>query len=64
MLCGSGTTGCHGLVTENDTVTCWQLAFYLKENRPDTISYLDSVFPHEGAEAWLARVYGATSSRP
>lgn len=59
MLCGHGTAGCHGLIEARDTTTRWQLAFYLRESRPDTMEYLDWRFPVEGADAWLRRVYGA-----
>lgn len=59
MLCGSGTTGCHGLIESHDHVACWELRSYLRGNRPDTIEYLNGKFPHEGAEAWLKRVLGS-----
>ena len=59
MLCGSGTTGCHGFIEASDTTTKWQLAFYIQDSRPDILAYLDERFPAEGASAWLRRVLGA-----
>lgn len=59
MLCGSGTTGCHGLIEAAAATKKRELAFYIREHRLDTISYLDWRFPHEGADSWLRRIYGA-----
>lgn len=59
MLCGSGTTLCHGQIEERDPIAMWQLAFHIHDSRPDTLEYLSWRFPHEGAHAWLRRVYGA-----
>jgi hypothetical protein len=59
MLCGSGTTGCHGLIEERDPITLWQLAFYIHDYRADTQEYLNWRFPAEGWLAWVRRVYGA-----
>lgn len=59
MLCGSGTTGCHGKIEAHDTFERWQLAIYIREHRLDTMSWLTSQYFHEKADAWLKRVYGA-----
>lgn len=59
MLCGSGTTGCHGLIESRDTTKCWELAFYIREGRPDTLAYLEWRFPIEGSDSWLRRVLGS-----
>lgn len=40
MLCGDGTTGCHGLIEARDHVTSQQLGRYILESRPDVIEYL------------------------
>ena len=56
MLCGDGTTGCHGLITAYELNKCRELATYLREQRPDALAYLDERFPLEGADAWLQRV--------
>lgn len=32
MLCGTGTTGCHGLVEARDEDACQQLGLFLHEN--------------------------------
>src|SRR5574338_1388190 len=61
MLCGSGTTGCHGLVTGNDAVALRKLATYLWLERSDTLDYLNWRFPIESAEHWLLRVHGLES---
>lgn len=59
MLCGSGTTGCHGLITANDLDARRELAVYLRERRPDALEYLDERFPLERADNWLQRVLGS-----
>jgi hypothetical protein len=59
MVCGSGTTGCHGLITVNDDDKRRELALYLREKRPDTLAYLEETFPREGADNWLQRVLGS-----
>lgn len=58
MLCGSGTTGCHGRVEAHDPLARLLLHDYLLDHRDDTMEYLAYRFPAEGAERWLARVYG------
>lgn len=58
MLCGSGTTGCHGLIEAADPITCWSLAYYIHDNRQDILMYLEWRFPQEGGQAWLRRVLG------
>lgn len=40
MLCGSGTTGCHGRVEDHDHETCARLAVYLVCHRLDSMAYL------------------------
>jgi len=40
MLCGSGTTGCHGRITVNDPVVIRHLGKHLIQQRKDTIEYL------------------------
>lgn len=59
MLCGSGTTGCHGLIEARDSLTRRSLALHILASRPDTVEYLSQRFPLERAQAWLSRVYGA-----
>lgn len=59
MLCGSGTTGCHGKITANDATKKWELATHIHSKRPDTIAYLNWRFPIEGAAEWTQRVLGA-----
>jgi hypothetical protein len=39
-LCGSGTTGCHGLVEGAEKDACAALGRYLETERGDTIAYL------------------------
>lgn len=58
MLCGSGTTGCHGLVESQLKSKRTWLAHYIRKNRPDTLEYLEWRFPIEGADEWLKRVLG------
>lgn len=59
MLCGSGTTGCHGLIEARDSDKERELALYLREWRPDVLAYLEETFPQEGADNWLQRVLGS-----
>jgi len=54
-LCGSGTTGCHGLITGEDEITRRDLGQYLLLQRPDAISYIISKLGEEAGKAWLAR---------
>lgn len=41
MLCGSGTTGCHGRVEHHDPDAVTRLNAHLR-GRPDTVAYLAS----------------------
>lgn len=55
-LCGSGTTGCHGLVEASDDATCRYFGTYLLSARPDTVAYLGlKLGGPEPAAAWLQR---------
>lgn len=40
MLCGSGTTGCHGLIEDHDEEKTRALGLYVVTARADTIAYL------------------------
>lgn len=54
-LCGSGTTGCHGLITANDITARRQLGEHIVLERPGVIAYvLDKLGDERGAD-WLAR---------
>lgn len=55
-LCGSGTTGCHGLIENEDSITRARLGIYLIRKRPDALEYLAEKLGGEvAAGAWLAR---------
>jgi hypothetical protein len=41
MLCGSGTTGCHGRVEARDPDTLLALTRYIRRRRPDIVKYLE-----------------------
>lgn len=56
MLCGSGTTGCHGLIEAGDKRKKLELGTYIRAKRPDTLEYLEWRFSQEGADAWLQRL--------
>lgn len=59
MLCGDGTTGCHGMITIRDHVTSLQLGRYILASRPDTISYLlETLGGPVLVEDWMRRQYG------
>jgi hypothetical protein len=59
MLCGDGVSGCHGDIEAQNATRRAELASYIREWRLDTFGYLDMKFPHEKADNWIARVYGA-----
>lgn len=54
MLCGSGTTGCHGAVERADPDARRELAKYIRFYRPDTYAYLiEKLGGVEAAREWL-----------
>lgn len=56
-LCGSGTTGCHGLVTEGDEWAVAMLRQWIEGRRP-TLEYLcGKLKTVEAARAFLDRYY-------
>jgi hypothetical protein len=58
MLCGSGTTGCHGLVEDRDKATCALLGAHVRKERPDVLEHLRWRFGQEAAVEWLDRHLG------
>lgn len=56
-LCGSGTTGCHGKIENNDHDSLQTLGYYLLGRRPDVIRYLDCKRPKEGGASYIMRRY-------
>lgn len=60
LLCGSGTTGCHGKVEAADRETCQQLGYRILE-RADTMAYLELKLGGETqARAFVERYYYAS----
>lgn len=53
MICGSGTTGCHGLVEARDEKTLEVLGRYITIHRPDVIRYLIEKKGESTAKAWV-----------
>lgn len=53
MLCGSGTTGCHGLVEARDEDTVRELGAFIVAARSDVVSYLASSKGEQAAEEWM-----------
>lgn len=51
--CGSGTTGCHGLIENNDEKARRRLGKWIGEHRPDTIRYVRS--KRDDGDDWLNR---------
>ena len=51
MVCGSGTTGCHGLIESRNFEKLRELGEYLLEHRPDTIEYLRAKRYH--GDEWI-----------
>lgn len=59
MLCGSGTTGCHGLVEAHNAQAMSDLGFYLSRYRPDVIAYLtEKLGGEEARKEWMTRQFG------
>ena len=54
-LDGSGTTGCHGLLENQDLQARMDLGAYLRMNRPDTLSYIRGKLGDEEGSEWLTR---------
>jgi hypothetical protein len=57
MLCGSGTTGCHGLIEAHDRRTRQALGQVLLTDRRDVVQYLVERRGEDAARAWLAATY-------
>jgi hypothetical protein len=55
MLCGSGTTGCHGMVEAGDAEARAQLGVYLYQHRLDTLNYIREKLGLYESNAWLER---------
>ncbi len=53
--CGSGTTGCHGLIENNDEKARRRLGRWIAEHRHDTIRYCREKLGREAADEWLNR---------
>lgn len=59
MLCGSGTTGCHGRVEARDPVILRLLGEHILKARPDTIAYLYERKGVTAAQEFIRRHYMA-----
>ncbi len=57
MLCGSGTTGCHGLVHHADTATLLAVGRHLADH-PEKIAYVQERLGKERGLDYLRRRYG------
>lgn len=57
MLCGSGTTGCHGKIEARDEETMRALGGYLLRVRGDTIAYLYETKGAVAAQEWMRANY-------
>lgn len=55
MVCGSGTTGCHGLLEAQDETKKRELGVYILENRMDTIEYLERRKGKRPAKEWMRK---------
>jgi hypothetical protein len=56
-LCGSGTTGCHGLIENGDVVARIALGAYLYLERPDFFFYLQAKLGESEGREWLKQRY-------
>lgn len=55
MVCGSGTTGCHGLLEARNSEKLAELGVYILKARGDTIVYLYDRMGIIAAQAWMRR---------
>jgi hypothetical protein len=56
MVCGSGATGCHGLIEAHDPAASRALRIHIDTGRHDVIEYLDGKLGGlDAAFAWLDR---------
>jgi len=55
MLCGSGTTGCHGLIEARDSDKLRELGTYVLQARGDIIVYLYEQLGAVAAQEWMKR---------
>ena len=55
MLCGSGTTGCHGLIEDHDHDMLIALGQHILGCRGDTIVYLYEYLGAVAAQEWMRR---------
>lgn len=55
MLCGDGTSGCHGLIEAHDKETMRRLGEHIMRSRPDTIVYLNEKLGTIAAGEWMRR---------
>lgn len=53
MLCGSGTTGCHGRIEARDPVTMRLLGEHIVARRQDVVEYLIEMKGPLAAENWM-----------
>lgn len=54
-LCGSGTTGCHGLIENEDEGARRALGAWIMRERPDSVRYLCRKLGADPAGEWLRR---------
>lgn len=54
-LCGSGTTGHHGKIENNDVLTRTSLGVYLYLERPDFMFYIQGKLGETEGREWLRR---------
>lgn len=65
MLCGSGTTGHHGLVEGGDVPTLLLLGYHVRRRRLDVVRYVREKLAYNGPDAgddWLQRHLGIGSA--
>lgn len=59
MLCGSGTTGCHGQIEAHDHRTLYALGTHLIARRPDTVIHLTyRLGSTAAAQQWFVHLLG------
>lgn len=58
-VCGDGTTGCHGLLEAENVRARTQAGAHIRNDRPDTLAYLQGRLGPVQADDYLDRRYPA-----
>jgi hypothetical protein len=54
-LCGSGSSGHHGLIEDGDVAARHELGAYIMAERPDIVFYMQGKLGEEAGREWLRK---------